>query len=86
MGNINKNNKSQPAWKRYFRGWNLLINGAISFVPAIMVTVILLEVGFPSTLSLALPIISFVYVIGMLREKISKKDEVEIFNSDSEKS
>ncbi len=68
-----KENQQQPAWKRYFRGWNLFINGIIAFIPAIMVTVILLEIGFPNALASALPIISFVYLVGIIREKISKK-------------
>jgi len=48
----------------------LLINGGIAFIPAVIMTVILLEIGFPSALASALPIISFVYFIGLVRERI----------------
>ena len=64
--------QKRSVWKRYFSGRNLLINGAIAFIPAVMMTVILLEIGFPSALASALPIISFVYFVGLVREKRNK--------------
>lgn len=66
-------NQEESVWKKYFSGWNLLINGVIAFIPAIITTVILLEMRLPSALASALPIIGFVYLVGMIREKISKK-------------
>jgi len=62
--------QERSVWKKYFSGWNLLINGGIAFIPAVIMTVILLEIGFPSALASALPIISFVYFIGLVRERI----------------
>lgn len=57
----------------YFRGWNLIINFFIAFLPAIFVTAILLEVGVPRGLADALPIIAFVYLTGIVREKLSRR-------------
>ena len=68
--------QERSVWKKYFSGWNLLINGVIAFIPAVMVTVILLEIGFPRALASALPIISFVYFVGLVREKIIKKSKI----------
>jgi len=59
--------------KRYFRGWNLIINFFIAFLPAIFVTAILLGVGVPRGLANALPIIIFVYLTGIVREKLSRR-------------
>ena len=79
-------NQELSIWGKYFSGWNLLINGVIAFIPAVIVTVILLEMGFSSTLASALPIISFVYIAGLVRGKISKKNRLSVNNSDTPKS
>jgi len=73
MKEISTATNQKSKWKRYFRGWNLIINFSIAFLPAIFVTAILLEVGVPRGLADALPIIIFVYLTGIVREKLSRR-------------
>lgn len=57
----------------HFKGKNLAINFSIAFIPAIFVTVVLLDSGAPKGLANALPIVSFVYLVGLIRGKLKGK-------------
>jgi len=76
MNTQDKNNKQdQSAWKKYFSGKNFLINGLIAIIPASLVVGILRELGFRGALVTMGILFGFVYLAGLVREKISGKKQ-----------
>ncbi len=65
--------KEESAWKKYFSGWNLVINSLIAFIPATIVIAILREMGFGGALIMVGVLWGFIYLVGLLREKTSNK-------------
>jgi len=63
-----KNNYNGSNWKKYFSGWNFLINGVLALIPGGFSMTILLEAGIG--VIAILPFFGFIYLIGLLREKI----------------
>jgi len=61
------------SWKKHFSGWNLLINGLISLLPAATVIGILRELGIGGALIIGSVILGFIYLAGVIREKITNK-------------
>lgn len=74
MNTQDENNKQeQSAWKKYFSGKNFLINGLIAIIPASLVIGILRELGLRGALVTMGILFGFVYLAGLIREKISGK-------------
>ncbi|MDO8676315.1 MAG: PsbP-related protein [Candidatus Azambacteria bacterium] len=74
-----KNNQNQTTWKKYFSGWNFLINGLIAILPASLVIGILRELGLRGALVTTGILFGFVYLAGLVREKIGgRKRKIEI--------
>jgi hypothetical protein len=70
---MNKKNQEESYWKKYFSGWNLIINLLIAFLPASLVSFLLKEgMGLGGGLVMLGPLFGFIYLTGLLREKISK--------------
>lgn len=77
MNNQNNEQKNQEesAWKKYFSGWNFIINALIAFIPASIAIAILREMGFRGALIIVGVLWGFIYLAGLLREKISKESK-----------
>ncbi len=78
---MNKQNNEQKiqeesVWKKYFSGWNFVINALIAFIPASLVIGILRELGIRGALVMVGVLWGFVYLVGLLREKISKRKNI----------
>ncbi len=71
--NIEQKNQEESVWKKYFSGWNFIINALIAFIPASIAITILREMGFGGALVIVGILYGFIYLAGLLREKISKK-------------
>lgn len=68
-----KNEQNQSVWKRYFSGWNFIINALIALIPASIVITIMRELGIRGGLVMFGVLWSFIYLAGWLREKIRTK-------------
>ncbi|MBU2545131.1 hypothetical protein KKC65_01590 [Patescibacteria group bacterium] len=72
--NIEKKNRKFSSGKIYLsereRRW--LINGAIAFIPAIILALILIEAGLSKTLASVISIISLAYLVGLIRNLFKK--------------
>ena len=76
MNTQDENNKQyQSAWKKYFSGKNFLINGLIAIIPASLVIGILRELGLRGALVTMGILFGFVYLAGLIREKISGRKQ-----------
>jgi len=76
MNTQDENNKQdQSAWKKYFSGKNFLINGLIAIIPASLVIGILRELGLRGALVTMGILFGFVYLAGLIREKITNKNK-----------
>lgn len=77
---MNKQNNEQKiqeesVWKKYFSGRNFIVNALIAFIPATLVITILRELGIRGALVMVGVLWGFIYLAGLLREKISKKSK-----------
>lgn len=83
MNTQDENNKQeQSAWKKYFSGKNFLINGLIAIIPASLAIGILKELGLRGALVSMGILFGFVYIAGLIREKISgKKHKTDILKA-----
>ncbi len=70
--NVKQKNSKLSIWKKYFSGWNLVINALIAFIPASLPMIILKEIGFGGVL-MATVLFGFIYLVGISREKANKK-------------
>lgn len=75
MKNIEQQNNEQKTqersiWKKYFSGWNFIINALIAWIPASLVIGILRAMGFRGALLMTGVLWGFIYLAGLLREKI----------------
>lgn len=79
--NIEPKSQDVSIWKKYFSGRNFVINILIAFIPATLVITILRELGIRGALgSLVMVGVlwGFIYLAGLLREKISKRGNKEM--------
>ncbi len=72
---VKKKQKNQELliWKKYFSGWNFVINCLIALIPASIVIGILREMGLGGALIIGSILFGFIYLAGFVREKISSK-------------
>ena len=76
METQNENNKqNQPTSSKYFSGRNFIINALIAFIPATIVVAILRELGLRGALVMIGVFWGFVYLVGLIREKITNKNK-----------
>lgn len=74
MNSQNENNdQKKSTWEKYFSGQNLLINGLIALIPASLAIVILRELGLGGGLVTGGILFGFVYLAGLVREKIGSR-------------
>ena len=78
-------NQEVSIWKKYFSGGNFVINALIAFIPATLAITILRELGIRGALVMVGVLWGFIYLAGLLREKISKKGIEEIERVEDEK-
>jgi len=71
--NIEQKNQEPSISKKYFSGWNFVINALIALIPATLVITILRELGIRGALVMVGVLWGFIYLVGLLREKISKR-------------
>jgi len=71
--NNKQRNQERSVWKKYFSGRNFIINALIAFIPASIAITILREMGFGGALIMVGVLWGFIYLAGLLREKISSK-------------
>lgn len=80
--NIGQKNQELSIWKKHFTGWNFVINVLIALIPASLVIGILREMGFGGALIIIGVLWGFIYLAGLLREKISKGGKKTIERTD----
>jgi len=73
--NIEQKNQELSIWKKHFSGWNFVINALIALIPASLVIGILREMGFRGALVICGVLWGFIYLVGLLREKIGKRSK-----------
>lgn len=66
--------------RRHFTGGNFVINSLIALIPASLVIGILREIGFGGALIIVGVLWGFIYLVGELRERISKKGKISLEN------
>ena len=63
----------KKSWKRHFTVKNIIINGLIAIIPGSLVIGILRELGFGGAIIICGVIFGLMYLIGEIREKITRK-------------
>lgn len=74
--NIERKNQGASIWKKYFSGWNFVINALIASIPASLVIGILRELEIRGALVVVGTLWGFIYLAGLMREKINKKRKI----------
>lgn len=69
--NNKQDNQGMSVWRKYFSGWNFVINALIALIPASLVIGILRELGIRGALVVLGILWGFIYLAGLIREKIS---------------
>ena len=59
-------------WKRHFTPKNLVINAIIALIPMSLTIGILREIGFGGALIIVTVMFGYIYLAGILREKLMK--------------
>lgn len=76
--NIKPKSQDVSIWKKYFSGWNFVINALIALIPASVVISILRELGIKGALVMVGVLWCFIYLAGLLREKIGRKSNKKV--------
>lgn len=80
--NNKQDNQEMSVWKKYFSGWNFVINALIASIPASLVIGILRELGIRGALVMVGILWGFIYLAGLIREKISGNKKITFDNKE----